>query len=259
VAFDPTAPGSQRKYVDVLSNSQPDASIRLMVTADVQSFIDVEPRMLKIGIIDYGKVYQNVVAVSCPDPDFEILSVRATNRNVSARVLDPDEARRHAVVDALPHAKVVEVTIGPDAPWGTVFSWLEITVRGEPTPGAPPISHSSKIRVQGKSFGALSAEPDSFRFGVAPGETFDRSLTLWHRGGEPFNVIDVQVARTTLLSADVRVVPLGPERYEVTVTATAGTGAGRHDGMVTIRTDVEGEALLEIPLIGVVRATPPGG
>ena len=40
---------------------------------------------------------------------------------------------------------------------------------GEMTPGEP-MTHESRIRIQGKLFGEIEADPDAFRFGVMPGE-----------------------------------------------------------------------------------------
>ncbi|NNM25478.1 MAG: DUF1573 domain-containing protein [Phycisphaerales bacterium] len=251
VTFDPSAPGTQRQYVNVFSNSGTGPT-RIMIVAEVEGFVLMEPRLLQLGIRTVGQRHEAVVGVSSPDPAFEIRSVRTTNPKVRAEVLDPADPR------ALPDAgRTVGVTVDPSAPWGSLFSWLEVTVYGRPTPGAAPITHTAKIRVQGELFGALIAKPNAFRFGVRPGADFERSVRLERADGNPFAIVDIKVT-SPLAESRVDLKAAGPASYELVLIGRAGDRPRQANGVVRVTTDVEGEETIEIPIVGVVRAKPRG-
>jgi hypothetical protein len=251
--FDPTAPGQQRKYIDVLSNDPARPLVRLTIAAEVQAFIVVRPRTLDLGVIPYREEHRATVTVSCGDGDFSFRNVRATNKYVTARALSSEESASRLGPDDPPGARIIEVIVSPDAPWGGLFSWLEMTVSGRAPGRFAPTVHTTRIRVNGQIFGALAAEPDTFRFGVPTDGSFERRIRLVHQRGEPFNILAATVDVPGLPGAQVRVEKAGDAAYELILTATAGGEVARCRGAVTVNTDVEGEETIAINVVGVVR------
>jgi hypothetical protein len=245
VVFEPSAPGPQRKYVNVFNNADPDGPTKLMIIADVEPFLVIEPRLLDLGVLPPGREHHVQVRVSADDPEMEVESVRTTHPHLSARVeeqADPDGAR------------LIDVTVSAAAPWGPVFSWLDITARARPDSDAEPIRHSRRLRVQGRLFGELHAEPDTFRMGVAPGVAFNRTVRLHRPSGEPFEVLEVTIDASRLAEARVDVEPGGDGSYRLVLHATAAGTPGSINGAVHIRTDVPGEESLSIQISGSVRS-----
>ena len=135
---------------------------------------------------------------------------------------------------------------------------LEITATGKPRANEAPIRHSSKIRIQGKLFGEILAEPEAFRFGVKPGESFSRTVKLRRTTGQPFTVISATLESRQLPDAELVVVPISPSEYELIVTSQGRTQLGQIGGRVVVRTDVPGEEEFVMSFIGVVRTSPGG-
>lgn len=244
VVFDPSAPGVQRQYVSVISNASEDP-VKLQITADVQPFITVEPRMIQLGVIRYGRAHRATVDVSSPASEFVVESVTASNPQAIARLLPVEESP--------PGKRTVEVIIQPSASWGGFHSWLKITANGRLTPDAPPVRHTSQIRVQGQIFGVLRAEPDAFRFGAAPGESFERVVQLRHPDGVPFTLVSAEVTSSNMPGTRVRVEQESPNAYTLILTSDGAPTPMQGRGAVTVKTDVPGEESLDIPIIGVVR------
>lgn len=257
ILFDPTAPGRQRKYIDVLSNDPVHPVVRLTLSADVEAFVVIRPRGLDLGVIPYREEYRATVTVTCADPDFTFRNVRTTNADLTARILPKEETAPRLGPDDAPDARIIEVIVSPDAQWGGLFSWLEMTVRGTPPGRIAPTIHTSRIRINGQVFGELQAEPDTFRFGVKPGQALERRVRLTRCGNEPFNIIDATAALSRMPGAQVQVVKIEEAVYELILTAPGGEKAGTHcRGAVTVKTDVPGEETVEIEIVGVIRGDP---
>ena len=249
VVFDPIAPGWQRKYVNVLSNAMPERTAKLMITADVQPFIIFEPKMLILGEMEYGKPHLGQFSVSSPDPDFVLQSATTGSPLVTARVLEGEESPSAG----LPRKQRVELSISPDAPWGGLYTWLEVTLRGRPTPEADPITHSSRIRFAAQFFGELRGVPDRFRFGLRPGEAIESRVTLERPSGRPFRVLGMAITSPDISNAKIRLETVSTNSYELILTGTAASQPTQHDGVVAVQTDVPGEEIIDIPIFGVVR------
>ncbi|MDY7109462.1 MAG: DUF1573 domain-containing protein [Planctomycetota bacterium] len=251
--FDPTAPGKQRKYIDVLSNAETRPLVRLTVAADVQAFLVVRPRSLELGVIPYREETRATVTISCADGNFKVRNVRTTNDHLAARILSKEESAPRLGPDDPPGARIIEVVVSPEAPWGGLFSWLQMTVSGRAPGRLAATVHTTRIRINGQVFGALAAEPDTFRFGVPTGEPFERRIRLTHRDGQPFKLLEASVDLPKLPGAKVRAERTGEAEYELILTATGGEKVAHCRGAVTVKTDVEGEETIAIDIVGVVR------
>jgi hypothetical protein len=245
VTFDPTGSGAQEKHIKVVSNGTAESVTRLTIKADIVPLVTVAPKSVEFGVRDFGERHVEDLLVSSADPDFDLLSVRATNPNVSVV-----RARRDAEGEHL------EVVVDAAASWGALFSWLELDVRVRLEPDAEPVVHTRKVRVNGKIFGAISATPDTFRFGVEPGERFERTIRFTHREQRPFNVLSATVTAPRLQDPAVEVRRESADMWLLVFTAVGGPNHGACRGTVRLTTDVPGELVIDVPVTGVVRQRP---
>ncbi len=266
VTFDPSGPNEpgkpQRKYVNIVSNgaATDNGVTSIAILADVEAFINIEPRFLQLGTVTYGQPHEADITVSSSDPDFTIDSVTASNAHVTTEVIDvpTDTDSETSLTDESDRSpltkRIVRMHIDAQAPWGGFLCWLSINVTGRPSSDAARKSHLVKIRVQGQVFGALGADPNAFRFGVQLGEEFEREMTLSHGAGMPFEIISAAATCSAVTEAQVETRQLTPDSWLLIFRATAGANVGSARGVVTVTTSVNGpEASLDLPIIGVVR------
>jgi len=245
VGFDPTRPGPTRKYITVRSNTEP-AVTRLTIEADVTAFLVFEPKILQLGVRQYRTEHRGRMTISSPDENFVIDSVSVNLPHVTARVVPPGR-------ETAPGPKIVEITVAPTAPWGALYFGLDVTATGRPTPGAEPVTHSRTVRVAGRLFGRLSADPDMFRFAVYPGDPIVRMIRLRRTDGKPFRILKTDVRIPGLPGVTVTAKPESLDVWSITLNATAGPAPGNCPGRVVVTTDVGGEEVIELRSLGVIK------
>jgi hypothetical protein len=216
--------------------------------------------MLQFDVLEYRKGHTEFMTISCLDKQFELLSVQAENPHITTRILPDDPSMISPGAEDEARGKRVEVTVSPDAPWGGLYCAMDITVRGRTSPEAPPITHTASIRVAGRVFGKVhakmdagSSKLDTFRFGIKPGEQFERRVELYRPDGQPFRVLETSIIDSELDTASVRPEQLAPDTWDIVLQ---GSGAGKiqhYRGMVRVTTDVPGEETIDIPIFGVIR------
>jgi hypothetical protein len=260
VSFDPSGPGAaQRKWVNIISNSGGESGhvTQVAIEADVEALVVIEPRILNIGVVPLGQGYRTFLDVGFLNETFSIARVNTTNPAVTARVLDE---RRTPPADSeaaqMEHGATIEVQVGTNAGWGNLFSWIEIQVSGRPSPGEAVTNHDARLRLQGQVFGEIMANPDTFRFGVEANTGFVREITLTHRDGLPFEV-DVETMRFPgMEGSTVEIFRARPDQHVIILSGSGSPIERQYSGSVRLRTDVASEAVIELPIVGVVRQTP---
>ena len=240
--FDPSAPGEQTKHINVITNCLPELT-RLEVRARVDAFLIIDPSMLKVGTLEYGRAQRFEVTVHSPAPDFRLDRVNTSNPQMQALALEERPRSGGFVVD---------LTLPEDMPWGPFFSWLEVTGTGTPTGASATVTHTSKIRVQGALYGMVTADPDTFRAGVAPGEQFSRPITVKRYDGGLLTILDHALRVRNLEDAEVRIARTSDSTYSIVLTATGGPRKGTFDGRLELVTDVPGEENIGINISGSV-------
>jgi hypothetical protein len=246
VVFTPAGPGDQKKYVWIHTDAS-ETPAEILLRADVEAFIALSPTMLEVGRLAYRQEHRFSLEARCSDPAAVIETLAASNPRVSAGVRGEKDPSG---------AWIIDVTVSPEAAWGGLFSWIELVVRGRPTPQAATLRHTGRVRLQGQIFGELAADPDTIRFGVKPGEAFERRVSLRRDSGAPFRVFDLAVNAPELRDPVVRLEPDGAGGYDLVFIATGGSRLVPCQGEVTFHTDVPGEEALAIPISGKVRHTP---
>jgi len=243
IGFDPTGPGPTSKHITVRSNTTP-AVTRLTITADVTAFLVFEPKILQLGVRQYGAEHRGRVTVWSPDENFIIDSVGVDQPHVTARVVTPA---------GTPGPKTLEITVAPTAPWGGLYFGIDVLATGRPTPDAEPVTHLRTIRVAGKLFGRLAANPDLFRFSVFPGDAIDKTIRLRRADGRPFRILKTDVSVPSLPGATVTATPESLDVWVIRLRARAGASPGTCLGRVVVTTDVRGEESIELRTLGVIR------
>lgn len=242
IAFDPTSPGDQTKYVVVASNGSPQP-IRLEVKAEPFGILDVEPRILRLDGVRLGETHVHEVVLMPMNDSFRVTSIQLTNPQLSVVA----GARRED--GTIP----VTVTLPADLPWGPVFTWATVNVVGQPSPDEAPITFSTRFRVQGSVYGDVVVEPaimNTFRFGAQPGERFERSLLLARRSNRELllEVVDHEFPNARDVEVRIEDGPAGAKK--VILSATAGPATPLARGWVQVRTNVPGEEMIELPISG---------
>ena len=260
VTFDPSGPGAgQRKYVNIISNSLGETAhvTQVAVEADVDPLLVVEPRILNVGVLRMGEEFRTFLDVGFLNETFEITRVHTHNPVVQARVL-PERRPPAPGSDAaaMAHGATVEVVVTREALWGSLFSWIEIHVAGRPSASEPPMQHEARLRLQGQVFGDVLAVPDTLRFGVEPGQTFEREIKLTHRDGLPFELELAELAFPGMEGSTVDVIRERPHEYVVILRGSGSQVERNYQGLVHLRTNVPGEETIDLRIIGIVRPTP---
>lgn len=251
VIFNPGGAGASEKYVNLVVEGQ--GLVRLPIKADVMGFLDVEPRILKAGRLVRGERFQGSFTVILPSSLLQITDVTTSNPHFTAVLRNVEPAER---TPGLAPEKVemrIDIEVDTTDEWGSLFSWVNIKTAGIPYEGSPPIDYAPGYRVQGEVFASLIAEPNTFRFGTRPGNSFQRDITLVHRENTPFSIRQVAVNFPGMV-AEVQTEQVSPSEYRLVLVCSGSERASRYSGTVTVLTDVAGDKRLEIPIAGVVRS-----
>ncbi len=267
VAFSPTGSGNQSKTIDIVSNSVQDGVLRLVIEADIRQFVTLEPDVVNFTDVKLGGTHSAIVTVTSADPDLSVEHVEATvtaggpkgsgrmGNYLTARILGADPASS-SPGSAEPRRHQVEVTLGPDAPWGASYGHLEISSRGT-LPEGDEVEHTASMHVVATVFDELYADRTMFAVGMLPpGTSFQRNVRLTRPSGAAFAVKSVRVVESTMSGLSARAVPIdeaGTTGYDLVLSGNTGAFRGHVNGVVAIETDVAGEANLEIRFAGAVR------
>jgi hypothetical protein len=180
--------------------------------------------------------------------------VRSSNEHIRARLLEPGEApAAPPPIEPPAGSRLIDVAVPSGTPWGGQFGWIEITTRARPGADAAPMTHESKVRFAVRLFGQLSADPDTFRFGVKPSQPIVSKMVLRRTSAEPFMLKSTRLLTSNIPGAVVRVIPKDASSYELILQGSAGSVETNYQGSVEVLTDVAGEERIEIPIFGVVR------
>lgn len=273
VTFEPTGPNEpgkpQRKEVRIFSNAEntpaPGQPIKTVIMADVQPFLIFEPRMVQFGNVELGKGKNLLLRVQSSDDQFKLLDVRVDHPDVTTRVLKGNE--KPGPGDPMyseKRSEYVELAIDPNTRWGGLYFKVDVDAEGRPDLESPEkIKHTSSLRAAAKIFGelAVTSRLDSFRFGVDPGGSFDRTVTIQRTTGQPFTVLSAQVTNdANLPQVAASTEQIADNEWAIHLKGVASTVAGyRHmNGKVLVTTDVPGEERIELSIFGVVRQPTPG-
>jgi len=256
ITFDPSAGGEQVKYVDVITPAAPGGVARVTVQAEVVTLVDVQPRYHRIGEIPLGRAHVTELTLSSLDEDFEVVDSWAPDsEHVLVGPAGPARIVGGQAVRSLP------IRITGDAPWGVLFSWIDITVEARPAPDQEPVRMVTKARVHGRVVGVIRPDQDTFRFGATPGRRFERSILLERTDGQPLIVQVEKIEQGALIGGPemVTIEQVNARTVRVVLRATAPPHRGTVVGLVHLQTNAPGlEQSIDLPISGTVRTNVPG-
>jgi hypothetical protein len=255
VRFAPTSAGRQKRLIHVASNDIGRPRVTIAVDANVEAFITLEPANLKLGTVLPGHSKSAYVSVLSPDASMRVQRVSATDPSVNVRIVQASSAEATAPLVGMPGQALIEVTIKEDAPWGPLFSWVSVAVEGTPPDQQQRVVHTRQFRVEASVFGDLMADPDAFRAGARPGESFTRSVRLKRLSGQPFRIVEAIIdeqTTATLPRTTLQLNRLSDSEYELVLNAAAGQEIGNFSAVVNIQTDVPGEEFIQLDISGRV-------
>jgi len=246
LVWEPIGFGSQSKTITVRSNAKGPGIAVLTISARIKPFVTFEPSQLQFDLV-HGQRNTERVLMRCVDPEFELLDLQTKPHFLTAEVLGrrPDGKQE------------IELVFDPATPWGQFNGNLQLKVRGKLEPDAEPLEHEAQVNVHASLFGDLRADPTLFIVGhVLPGRSFERRTKLTHARGEAFQVVQANVVGSKPPGMTVRTEAFeaGGERgHYLIVSGDAGDYEGLIRGKVELRTDIPGEGVHELAVMGIVR------
>ncbi|MBT8484620.1 MAG: DUF1573 domain-containing protein [Phycisphaerales bacterium] len=270
ITYNPTGHrGPKDLRVRLVTNDPTQNVAEMRFAAMVSPFLRFQPDLLRFDVVAKGQPHEATIAVTSPDPEMVIESLKTTARTVTtwglrddgdflaARLLGPDEPiPGPASFTHRPGQQLVAVTIKDTAPWGALFGQIDVTARGK-LPSGETVTHTTTVHCNASVYGDLRVQQQMFSLGqVNPGTTFRVTNRLTRRSGQPFSIVSTNVGGTPIPGIRVLVEPIraiDEVGYDLTVTGNVGNHAGAITGAVTIRTDVAGEEELHVRLTGFAR------
>jgi hypothetical protein len=258
VDYDPVGDGKQRRMLQVLSNSVEEPLIELWVDAMIESVVQFEPYELSFPDAVQGRSSTGIFRLSSRDPDMIIESAKITNKAFEASVI-PDPLPNPQPGSTHPR-RVVEVRVRPDAAWGISHGMVDVVVRGKLVSDNRSFLHKVRGMVHANVFRTIEPSSNWLSVGIVPaGQTFEGSVQLHHRGGEPFEINSARILQPTAANMETRVEPVegsDGSAYDLFVTGAAtllqGRSDGRIRGTIVIQTDVPGDENLTIQIAGKI-------
>jgi hypothetical protein len=257
VVFDPTnRKGGFIKYLFVASNSARNSFAKLSVTADISPLVRFDSFFLGVGAMELGKEHRRSFSGYFIDPETEITQIVSENPHVSVEVLRTSRVPRPTEGGAEEYRSVMVITFAPTAPWGIVDPGkLTLTARQPPGPGEDePREAEYTLYISAELYSDLRPEPSALSIEPALkiGDSFDAAVVLRSISGNYFAVIDASHTEPADRELEVRVEPLDPTSYRISIHGTA-TAPGALSGKITVRTDVPGEENLTLQYGGYVK------
>lgn len=253
VVFNPKGKkGDQRRQLTVYSNANGREAV-LLVTGSVTQLVAIDPGILSMGSVAKGQSATKFITVTGRTEDFEVTRATAGNLEVFAtRVVGVEpiaelDANGSETGVTLRRA-TIEVTLKEGAKVGRVDDRLTIRTND----ARRPIVTAQVIATV---MGDLAVTPPRISIGRPElGETFEREFTIASRSGEAFEIKEIRYPNGPVriefehspVNADK------PDTYKIRMKATAARVHPRLRQEIVIRTNVEGEEEIRVPISGVI-------
>ena len=245
--------GDQRRQLTVYSNDSSGREKILLVTGSVTQLVAIEPAILSMGSVAKGQTATKFITVTGRSDDFEVTRATAGDLEVFAtRVVGVEpiaelNAKGEETGETLRRA-TIEVTLKQGARVGRVDDRLTIRTND---PRRPIVT----AQVIATVMGDLAVTPPRISIGRPElGETFEREFTVASRAGEPFKIKEISFPNGPV-RIEFEYEPVNadkPDTYKVRMRATAARVHPRLRQEIVIRTDVQDEEEIRVPLSGVI-------
>jgi len=247
VEWKPKGHGHQAQTVDLFLEGRPSPE-RLTVRARVTPRIRLEPRTADFGKVPRFTRRTLLLTLESDDPRPEVLSVTPKVPSaLLANFVPGGEGTRLGTLN-------LQLLPRKPGPFGTTVT---IRSRVHDAGSGEPYEYEMEVPVHASIYGAVQLEPNAFYVGkVDPRGTIDYRLRLRRPNGAPFQVRRAELVQCTV--EGLRVTRSsgadGVGSYvELTLEGSVGEYLGPLRGKVALLTDVPGDSLQELSIMGIVR------
>ncbi len=247
VVWDPKGFGQQSKTITVRSNSASGPIQVLTIRASIKPFAQFNGSAVQLGNLQRGEEHRQRLELTCVDPNFQLLELKASSPSVRVESLGPQANGSHGI----------EVIVDPSATWGMLNAAVTARLRGTLKDTGEQVEHEAEMRIQASIVHQLTVEPMLFAVGhVLPGRSFERVVRLEQLDGKPFQVTSAKMLRPVPASMQVEIEPYeisGKPGVLLRVKGLTGDYMGLISGQVSFETDIPGEGPHVLPVMGMIR------
>jgi len=235
--------GHQAKTIAVTTNSVGEPITMLTVRAEIRPFATFDPTALRLGALEVGKAHTATATLTCVDPEFELLDLVSGTPKLSVR--ETGRTKRGATM---------EVTLDGTIDWGSFIGQVNARIRGRGEGSGETVEHVAHLPVSASLLGELRIENQLLTVGrVAPGSRIVYATELRSASRRPFEVTTLRVEASQPPGMEARVEPLAGAAKRLVVEGDSGDYLGLIRGFVVLDTDLPGEEVRRLPIMGVVR------
>jgi hypothetical protein len=252
VAYNPNnRRGKQHTNVTVTSNDPVTPSLALQVHTDIKPLMYVEPQNINFGQATRGRPLTTTVHVFSRNADLKPQQATCSNPNVTARLLDPEQA----VVEGDTLFKYpLEVSVASTAEIGPIIGTINIRT-SDP-------ARFINMQVNAEIVGDYAVAPMRMQFlNVQPAAPITSTVRVTSRSGKPFKITGADevpgAPSTTKLFNDIRFAEVEgskPQAWTITVSGAGPEIQTGFRGELIVRTDAPDEPTFKIPYNGYVSA-----
>ncbi len=244
---------SQRKTINVTTDSRSTPRAALTITANVTKVLDIQPRIANLGRVFKGEEKGLKINILGKQEGFK--AVPAEKQPADTQKFFTLEFVESGQVDingeTVPRS-TLRVALKPGLPVGRHSADLLIETNDS---RRPEVSLRATVTVVGD----LQARPPRFALGrLSPEADFEAEVVLVNRVADPFKITKIEVG-PELDGVTVTHEPVlegQHDAYKIVVKGVAPTDQTRILGNITVHTDMEGEELFELPVYGFVSGNP---
>lgn len=231
--------GLQEKEIYVSSNDPERSMLVLRISGEVKTDIGLEPESLNFVNIHGGKrVEKQIKIVQVEKDELKINKIEANPKYFSVTLSSLQE-------DTGKKGFNMRVSLLPDAPAGIINEVITLHSTSKRRPRVD-------IPIFGNILGKIKVKPKILSFGtVEKGTSAERKIVLLREDDQEFKIVKIDKS-TELLSTRISKNE-HMNGYILLVMVSDEYPAGRIDEAVHIYTDIKEQAMIEIPIYGLVK------
>lgn len=248
VVFNPAKKkGSSRQKVTITSNDPDEPRAQVDIVASVKQLVTVTPPNVQLGKVFRGEDNSAVITVAGMKEDFRVIDARVVGVGGEHWKAEIGPFRPVETSNGIYNQGTITVRVKDDAPLGPLRGTMILRTNDER-------KGSLSITVAGRLAGDVSAMPERLSFGsMAGGETYKKRVELRSRTGDEFEITSVAFDGNREVDMDTEVQPGANGGWVVTIAMNAPEQTGIVRGDLVIRTSLESEPEIKLPMAGAIR------
>ena len=245
--------GAQNRTVTLITNDPYEPTPQVYVKAFVKERVELEPRYVNFGMLDKTQQESRTLIVRGRSEGFDILSVTASDP--AAYEIKVSDVKTVEVEGETLREATVDVTLLPGKGVFRRNDRLEIQTND-------PQSRVVTVPIGATVRGDVELAPGRVSLGrMNSGQTQDLEIVVRNRKGESFEILGAEYSNEQpfeeALTIKTEVLPVQDGRtdmYRLVLHVSAESIAPRVVGKVLLRTNIDDESVLTLPVYGSIRA-----